>query len=60
LENGSFLERGVETENLTGFYWNLLESTGICWNLLEFTGIHWNLKESKGNERRWLRWLSSI
>jgi len=44
-ENASFLERGVETENLAGFYWNPLESAGICWKPLETTGNHWNLQE---------------
>jgi len=37
----------VETKNLTGFYWNLLESTGIYWNPLETTGIYWNLEEMR-------------
>jgi len=47
-ENDYFQERGVETENLTGFYWNLLESAGNHWNLLESTGNYRNLQEIKG------------
>ncbi len=36
-ENGSFHERGLETKNLTGFYWNLLETTGNHRNLKEMS-----------------------
>ena len=44
-ENDSFLERGVETKNLAGFYRNLQESTGNHRNLQDFTGNYRNLQE---------------
>jgi len=45
LENGSFLERGVEAKNLAGFYRNLQETTGIYRNPQESAGNCRNLQE---------------